>query len=76
MFRSSVPEISADVRQIIRDIRSGLTSHPVPDPADGPERAVVMDDEAWAAHKKRIAKIAKERAKARKSGKAVGSART
>lgn len=51
------------------EIRAGPWAHPTAEWAD-PERpggARVMDDEQWRAYKKMIARLAKERAKAKKA---------
>jgi hypothetical protein len=56
MYISSVMDTSALVQQI----KSLMTSHPLPTIEEDVEKCIVMDDDQWHSYKKHLARIAKE----------------
>ncbi|AGE58977.1 hypothetical protein PBCVOR070422_99R [Paramecium bursaria Chlorella virus OR0704.2.2] len=59
---SSVDDTSA----LVHHIKSLMVSHPVAVMDDDTEKSIIMDDDQWSSYKKHMARIAKERSKAKK----------
>ena len=63
----NVGSVVDDTSALVHHIKSLLTSHPVVAMMDDDtEKCIVMDDDQWFLYKKHMARIAKERSKAKK----------
>jgi len=63
-----------DTSALVQQIKSLMTSHPLPTIEEDVEKCIVMDDDQWHSYKKHLARIAKEN-KAKKKPKTVSVVR-
>ncbi|AGE51733.1 hypothetical protein PBCVCVM1_147R [Paramecium bursaria Chlorella virus CVM-1] len=62
----NVGSVVGDTSALVHHIKSLMVSHPVVVIDDDTEKCIVMDDDQWFSYKKHLARIAKERSKAKK----------
>ncbi|AGE52740.1 hypothetical protein PBCVCZ2_101R [Paramecium bursaria Chlorella virus CZ-2] len=63
----NVGSVVDDTSALVHHIKSLMTSHPIFEMMDDDtEKCIVMDDDQWFSYKKHMARIAKERSKAKK----------
>ncbi|AGE49721.1 hypothetical protein PBCVCan184_142R [Paramecium bursaria Chlorella virus Can18-4] len=62
----NIGSVVDDTSALVHHIKSLMVSHPVAVMDDDTEKCIVMDDDQWFSYKKHLARIAKERSKAKK----------